>query len=982
MSELQKQIIPVSFAAGIDTKTDARSVDAAKLLVLQNGYYQTPKKIRKRPGYGYVSGNSAQQFSYTGNAGVFPYKNELVVIPGSSQPVTFTPNVTNGFTQVLGNPYIPCKVTQSNIATVNTPANDSNQTNQDSAYDPVSNTQCFTWIYNGTLYYTITNYATGARIVANASVGETANYGKVVVFQGKFVIIWWNASTHHLRYSTVTTVGVFAAPTDIATDMATTASTANFDCFVSTNSNPTLSRIYVGYNLSAGGGTQIFYLTTTFVKTASTLVTSNVASKALTLFCDDANTAVWFAISDNTDVWCGQMSYTLAATNLAATIVAATAGVTQLIGIGPLASICELVFCAFTSGSTTNVVSCYTMSQGGTPVSLYAVRSISLVSKLFNLAGTFCYVGMYGGTLQPTYFLMAGKSVSGKIAASFAYDYARTSHLASVPLIGSVAQVAIPHTVGAADGGVVAATYVTYLDPTATIYAAELANTLHISGAQLWAYDGIQFVEHGFHLQPDSLAHSSTGSSTIVAGTYQAVAVYEWTDAQGQTHRSTPSVPNSITVTGGGVASITWTCSSLRVTQKGVSFGSHINSPITVSFFRTAAGGTIFFYSGSVVNDITADTVSFIDSNTDAAIAGNLQLYTTSGEVPNSSPPACQLLAIYAQRLLVVPSETPYGWWFSKQVVSASAASTAVPVEFSVQQITAIDQLGGAITDIQAMDDKLFSAKATTWFYTVGSGPAVNGLNNDFSTAQMVTTVVGIAPGTRATVIENGLIFQAPNGAGIWLMTRGLTQSYIGADVESYNAQTLVQSAVVPSQNHARFVMSGGAVLVYDYYLSAWSVYALADTVGACCIYQGIFTFITTSGFVMQETPGVFNDSVTPVVMTITTAWLKTAGIGGFQRLRRLLLTGDYKSPHTLTMSLAYDYGSASQLITFSLASAPSIYEFLIDIAQQKCSAVQVTIQDSLNTSGSAESFDLSALTFEAGVKKGLNKLPANRRYG
>lgn len=981
MTELQEQVIPVSFASGIDTKTDARSVDAAKLLVLQNGYMQTPKKVRKRPGYGYISGQSAAQMPYTGNAGVFPYKNELVVIPGSSQPVTFTPNVTNGFTQVLGNVYIPCKVTQSNISSVSTPANDSNQTNQDSAYDPVSNTQCFTWVYNGSLYYSLINYATGARIVANASVAETVNYGKVVVFQNKFVLIWWNASTHHLRYSTLTPVGVFAAAADLATDMATTAGTANFDCFVSINSNPSLSRIYVGYNLASSGGTQIFYLDTSFAKTSSTLVTSHVASKALTLFLDNANTVVWYAISDGTDVWCGQMSWALAATNLAATVVAATAGVTQLMGLGPLSTICELIFCAFTTGATTNVVSGYTMTQGGTPTSFFAVRSLSLVSKLFNLAGTFCYVGMYGGTLQPTYFLMAANSVVGKIAASFAYDYARTSHLPSVPLIGSVAQLANPHTVGAADGGVVAATYATYLDPTATIYAAELSNTLHISGAQLWAYDGIQFVEHGFHLQPDSLAHSSTGSSTIAAGTYQAMAVYEWTDAQGQAHRSAPSLPNTITVSGGGVSSITWTCSSLRVTQKGVSIGTHINSPVTVSFFRTAAGGTIFFFIGSVVNDITADTVSFTDTNTDAAIAGNLQLYTTSGEVPNSSAPSCQLLAIYAQRLIVVPSETPYQWWFSKQVISASAATTATPVEFSNQLITSIDQLGGAIVDIAAMDDKLLSAKATTWFYTVGNGPTINGLNNDFSTAQNVTSIVGVAPGTRAAVVENGLLFQAPNGAGIWLMTRGLTQAYVGADVEAYNAQSLVQSVVVPSQNHVRFFMSGGATLVYDYYLNAWSVYSLADTVGAVCLYSGLFTFITSSGFVMQETPLAFTDLATPVSMTITTSWLKTAGIGGFQRLRRLLITGDYKSAHRLTVSIAYDYGSATQTVPFTLASAPSIYEFLIAISHQKCSAIQITLQDS-NSTGTGEAFDLSALTFEAGVKKGVNKIPANRRYG
>ena len=48
---LTKQIVPMSFSQGVDTKSDEKQVSPGKLLSLKNAYFQESKKLIKRNGY-------------------------------------------------------------------------------------------------------------------------------------------------------------------------------------------------------------------------------------------------------------------------------------------------------------------------------------------------------------------------------------------------------------------------------------------------------------------------------------------------------------------------------------------------------------------------------------------------------------------------------------------------------------------------------------------------------------------------------------------------------------------------------------------------------------------------------------------------------------------------------------------------------------------------------------------------------------------
>lgn len=76
-----------------------------------------------------------------------------------------------------------------------------------------------------------------------------------------------------------------------------------------------------------------------------------------------------------------------------------------------------------------------------------------------------------------------------------------------------------------------------------------IANNLHISGGILSMYDGSSIVEHGFHQYPENVyVGPQAGGSLEVDSSYSYKVCYEWTDNQGQIHRSAPSTGNSKTI--------------------------------------------------------------------------------------------------------------------------------------------------------------------------------------------------------------------------------------------------------------------------------------------------------------------------------------------------------------------------------------------------------------------------------------------------
>lgn len=411
---------------------------------------------------------------------------------------------------------------------------------------------------------------------------------------------------------------------------------------------------------------------------------------------------------------------------------------------------------------------------------------------------------------------------------------------------------------------------------------------------------------------------------------------------------------------------------TLKITDK-----INTASKVIISIYRTEVNQTIFYRVTSLLsplyNDPNVDYLFFLDTIADQVVIGNDQLYTTGGEVENIAAPATSIMTSFKNRLIAVPQENRFQFWYSKQVVLGT------PVEFSDVFVQNVDQRGGEITALGVMDDKLIIFKQNSIYYIVGDGPTPSGTFNDFSLPILITTDAGCSNKKSIVVMPEGLMFKSSKG--IYLLSRALELKYIGADVEAYNAFDVTSAQLIPTVYEVRFTLTNGVCLSFDYYVNQWSVYSNISAVDAT-IFQNKYTYLQANGIILQETPGAYTDNGAFIQLYLKTSWNSFAGLQGYERFYDMLLLGDYKSPHTLNVEFAYNFdNTSSQVTSIPVLSDPGVYQFRIFPMTQKCEAFMLTIYDTQDSSF-GEGFDISALIMRVGAKTGTQKMPASSAYG
>jgi hypothetical protein len=532
---------------------------------------------------------------------------------------------------------------------------------------------------------------------------------------------------------------------------------------------------------------------------------------------------------------------------------------------------------------------------------------------------------------------------------------------------------------------------------------AELAGVLHVSGGLLSMYDGVSLVEHGFNVFPEASSAVTSAGGSVNDGAHSYVVVYEWKDATGARHQSAPSPAVSAT-TGGGNNTVTLTIPTLRLTAKAPVnvAGAALAYPranVSLAVYRTEAAGTEYFRVSSLTsltyNDVTNDTVTYVDTASDATLVAGEPLYTFGGVLEDVAAPACHGLTVHKNRLFLVNSERPLEVWYSKQVVPGQ------PVEMSDAAVMNVDPVGGlSINEMESMDANLIIGKEGTLSYVGGDGPSDTGANNDFGTPQLITSDVGISEPRSVCRTPVGLMFKSTKG--IYMLGRDLAVTYVGADVESFNSETVVSCTLVRDVNQVRVGLGdSGSALVYDYYVQQWSVFTYRNLVDAC-IWQNKYTFVQSNGRAMVEDASVFTDAGLFYPLKATTAWMAVAGVSGMQRAYRLMLLGDFKSPHSLKFSVAYDFNDAPTQVKSVDASSLATgvwgddtawgatspwggsfpaYQWRLDLTRQKCTAVQFSFED-VQTSNFGEGMTLSNMALQVGVIGTIKQVPASKIVG
>ncbi len=983
------QNIPISFAQGLDLKTDFKQVVPGKFLLLQNAIFTTPGEIRKRNGYTALS----QQIDGAGlisvGQGLATFKDELIEFDGS---FLYSYSQSNEVWVNKG-PLTSMEVTEAPII-----RNTYQQTVQDMAQHP-DGLQCFTWTDSrGSCRYSIVDSITGQAVVQDQALVSTSIMAKPFAVGQYLIIFYIDTATHHLRLVSIPVVNPLApnAPIDAATNV--NVSNPNYDACMLNN------RIYFAYNNSdVGNGISVKNVNQFLVISSAQDYTGNNASVCISIVPDPALLQLWITYYNGTAVRYFVITSTLVATPVTGpTTVETLSNVVRIIcytnnGKGQFwyevsAALPYNHLIRTNTGTNASVI-------GTAKVFL---RSVGIAAKPFLYLTTVYFTVAYQQPQQPTYFtvtaagiivakeqdLVGGGLLTTELVPESVQVTAGTVSFATLQkdLLTTISGTAYTQT------GVTETT----LDFTSNniFYKAEIGNNLQLTGGILSIYDGVNVVESGFNVYPEDISNTnaSTGGnlgSASVATQYEYSVTYEWTDNQGQLHRSFPSIPDGGTTinfaSGVTTGMVTLTIPTLRLSQK---------TGVVITVYRTTGNGTVFYQltnlgiNNPLYNDPTVDTVTYTDTASDASIQGNPILYTTGNVVGNDPPPAPALITQYVNRLMLVPSESLLTIWFSEEVIPGT------PVQWSALFTLNVDSRGGAITALQQMDSYLLIFKKDRIFYIVGQGPDSTGAQNDYGNAQLITSDSGCINANSIVQTPVGVMYQSEKG--IYLMGRNLSVEYIGAPVEYYNSATITSAQLIATTNQVRFTMADNETcLMYDYYMKQWSTFTNHNAVDAV-IFENEFTYLNPDGMVLQETPGLFTDNGNFIKLKATTSWLSMAQLQGFQRCYRALFLGNYISPHQLLVGVAYDfdptqvqqdYVNAGSLFSLTNYGEDSpygggspyggqfpLYQFRFDFERQQCTAIQFTMED-VQSSNFGEGLSLSGFNLTVGMKKGTNKL-------
>ena len=1005
---LQKNKIPISFAQGVDTKTDRKQVVPGKLLLLENGVFQTTNSLIKRNGYAAFAKTTADNTTLANSIGVATFKDTLfnlaAEVSGATvtntygwaySPSTFEYSINKGT-------YHPVNVSRTAAGT--TYGASSPYASVDSFTDTVKNLQFLVYtkaLTNATT--TIINFAfkdltTNAFISTDVDlvgIGLTSvsSYFRALKIGTKFVVIFSGTytGTPGLYYVTidVSNLAVQSAP-QLIKATGTTAGTylvnSRFDAIVDNNI------IYVAYadGVAATNTMSLLTISSAFVISAVTAVATANAAQGTCLVADAAN-HIW--ASCNSGLIVNLIGYN---SNLSgsyfplATIFTSATAITDVVGIiSPTDQERITLFVTDTAGASVYnnpafVVKIFAKYVAGS-ISITGdqilLLNATVYSKPFNyLNNTYIVVVSYDGYDAQSYYLLQTTTTDTEQAAAKLCSQSGTFLAGnSVSIYASASGVfsttLVEKTTSNASRSYIAWSYSLSFDHKPVF--AEMANNLHVTGGYIYMYDGKQLCEHGYLMQPTICTLVDAAAGSVALGTYYYRFTYEWMDSFGQLHISAPSAP-SLPITVAASRQIDVTIPNLQLSNRSdqMYIGVYRSSDGT-NYYKNSFSG----YNGSIRNFRGATTTVFPDSYSFAQAYENQPLlYTSGGEVRNIDPGATRYLATYNQRLIAIPQEAPNSWWYSKQVIPGSPGAAGSPVNFSDVFISNIDERGGGIVGIQQIDEKLIYFKANSIYGLAGNGPAPNGTGDQFNPPQVIATDSGCIEGQSIVLGPSGIIYKSAKG--LYLIDRSMSVSYIGAPVESYNSQEILSADLIYNLNQFRFGVSANEVLVYNYLFDQWSVFTNHPVVQAC-IYQNKYTYVKSDGTVYQETPGAYLDDATSISMKLTTGWLSFAELQGFQRLYKLLLLGEYKSAHKLQVTICVDFDDTTVQTSTITAINDPLYQYRIFLSRQKCQSMKFTIQDIAPDVGVlAEGYSISAMAFEMGVKQGLNKLPAARGVG
>lgn len=559
---LIKQAVDISFAKGVDTKTDPWRVPVGNFLDLSNMVFTTSMRLTKRNGYGSLPAlPETATFLTTFNQNLTAIGTSLQALSdGSDQWVN---KGTLHPVELKTLPLIRSNTNQSQVDTAIA---------SNGLICTVYTDQTPTSLSTPRYMYAVADSITGQNIVSPRVIpvtsGVVTGSPRVFVVGAYFVIVFTNVitATSHLQFVAVSISNptIVTTNSDIASSYVS-STRLSWDAVVVNTS------LYIAYNTTSGGqAIQFRYLTAQLSVSGATTFSNagRVTATIMSVTADVSNLSapIIYATYYNSGTSLGYVAAVDTQLNKIITVPAQWLATGTVDNIATVASsgVLRIYYevdnnYSYDSAIPTHYISTNTVTQSGTVGSAsILVRSVGLASKGFIVDGDYYFFASYQSTYQPTYFLING---SGEVVSRFAYSngggYCSVG-LPSVTVNGLSAQVGYlikdfitSQNTSATESITKSNIYsqtginlITFTIGTSNVVPAEIAQTLNLSGGFLWEYDGYSPVEQNFFLWPDSVEgtpHNTGGA--MLSQEYQYQVVYTWTNNQGNIEFSAPSIP-------------------------------------------------------------------------------------------------------------------------------------------------------------------------------------------------------------------------------------------------------------------------------------------------------------------------------------------------------------------------------------------------------------------------------------------------------
>jgi hypothetical protein len=982
---LSKQSIPVNFAGGLDTKTDPNQINLQNFLTLTNSVFTTGGRLTKRNGFSNIT-----TVPISDQTTLLTYKGNLVTT-GSS---LYTYNIeTNAW-------YDKGTIQPIQLSTTSLVRTGTSQSSPDLAVAS-SGLGCLVFMDSSAAYYQIVDSLTGETVVNRTALPDTASNPRVFILGSYFLITFTAAvaGTNYLQMIGVPISSPLNSTSVITISNTITSLSTGYDAV------SIADQLYIMWAESSTA-LGLAYITSALAVSPVTVISNQTAT--LVAACVDITTnlpTLYFTFYDGTDTYVTAYDTTLTQTFAPVKIVSAVT--LDNVTASATAGSCTVLYSVHNSYSTpmtgqSDYIQKVIISKAGsiTTTSTTILRSVSLVSRAFLDTNNVEYALVaYGpsGSNQPSYFLMdSNGNLYMRLAYSNGGGYPGTQVLATVssyqnsyyvPYLLVDLLATVNKTTSVPPPAQISAIYTQTGISLATIgindsnqYSVEVADALQLTGGQVWEFDGVKAVEHGFHVWPENITVVPTQTvGSLTPGTYFYAFTYEWTDNQGNLHRSAPSIPvqyvidtppTTFTVattsgsadltfvsdftglqvgqilsgtgipTGSYIISLDVTTSTLTISQNATGTAATITvtptaisevkcyvptlrltyktgiNPVRIVGYRWSAAQEIYFQFTSLTSPILNDTTTDNVTITDSQADSAI----SGNVILYTTGGVVENIAAPASKHVTMYQDRVF-------LIDAEDPNLlwyskqiieSTPVEFSdLFTLYVAPTLGaqGSTGPLTA----IFPMDDKLILFKKDAIYYVTGAGPDNTGANdQFSDAIFI---TTAVGCDNPIsIVLTPNGL-MFQSDKGIW--LLGRDLNTNYIGANVEGYNASLVTSATLIPGTTQVrFMLDSGLTLMYDYyfnqwgTFSNILPLSgTLYNGLHTYLNSKGQIFQETPGIYTDGSVPVLMGFTTAWMNVAGLRGFQRFYQMLLLGTYFTPFKLNAQLAYDYGYPEQSI-------------------------------------------------------------------